>query len=178
MAMRRNILVALLFILFIIEGTIIPWLVPDAWQTRIVPHLVYIVILFVAVYGHRHTALVLGLIFGMIHDVVFYGQIIGTYSFAMGLSSYLMGLIFQAPRAPLPVMMTVVLLGSLLFDGILHALYTLFHLTDESFDFAFVDHMLPNLVIHFVFALVIYVPLRRQLEMLYRRRRASREDKA
>ncbi|OAB38960.1 rod shape-determining protein MreD [Paenibacillus macquariensis subsp. defensor] len=166
MMMRRPVLILLLFILFILEGTVVPWLIPDAWQTRIVPNLVYIVILFVSIYNHRHTALVLGIVFGLLHDVVFYGQIMGTYSFAMGLSAYLMGFIFQTPRAPMPIMMTVIILGSLLLDSTLYGIYTLFQMGHSSYDWALVHHILPDVFVHFVFGLIIYVPLRSQLEKI------------
>ncbi|MEK3717002.1 rod shape-determining protein MreD [Paenibacillus sp. FSL P2-0089] len=166
MRMRRPVLVLLLFILFILEGTVLPWLIPDGWQMRIIPNLVFIVILFVTVYHHRHTALILGLSFGMLHDVVFYGRILGAHSFAMGLSAYLIGLIFQIPRAPLPLMMTVVLLGSLLEDSILFAIYNVFNLSQEPYNWALLHHMLPTMLIHFAAGLLLYVPLRRQLELL------------
>ncbi|WP_150269358.1 rod shape-determining protein MreD [Paenibacillus tepidiphilus] len=166
MRMRRSVLVLLLFLLFILQGTILPWLMPDSWQMRIIPNLVFIVLLFVTVYHHRHTALVLGLAFGMLHDVVFYGRILGAHSFAMGLSAYLIGLVFQIPRAPLPLMMTVVLLGSLLEDSILFAIYSVFNLTQVPYNWALLDHMLPTMLFHFAMGLVLYIPVRRQLELL------------
>lgn len=71
---RKLILILLLFLLFILEGTLVPWLIPTAWQTRIAPHLVYVVILYFSVYENRHTGLILGLVFGMLHDIVFMGR--------------------------------------------------------------------------------------------------------
>ncbi|MHA0857068.1 rod shape-determining protein MreD [Paenibacillus sp. CMAA1364] len=166
MMMRRSVLLLLLFVLFILEGTVVPWLIPGAWQSRIVPNLVYVVILFVSVYHHRHTALVLGIVFGMLHDIVFYGQIMGTYSFAMGFSAYFMGFVFQIPRASMPIMMTIILLGSLLLDSTLFGIYSLFQLNHTTYDWALIHHILPNVFIHFVFGLIIYVPLRSQLEQI------------
>lgn len=175
---RKFILILLLFVLFIMEGTIIPWLIPGAWHTRVVPHLAYIVILFFAVYESRHTALLLGLAFGLLQDVVYYGAIIGAYSFAMGFSCYMLGLIFrsQRGRAPMPLMMIVVMLGSVLLDTILFGTYSLFELTHQPFTWALMNHIIPTLFVHFVFALIIYVPLRRQLEIITKRR--SSEDNA
>ncbi|NQX45958.1 rod shape-determining protein MreD [Paenibacillus tritici] len=166
MKMRRPVLILLLFLLFILEGTILPWLIPDVWEMRMIPNLVFIVILFVTVYHHRHTALIMGLCFGMLHDVVFYGRILGAHSFAMGLSAYLIGLIFQIPRAPLPLMMTVVLLGSLLEDSMLFGIFKVFNLSQEPYNWALLHHMLPTMLFHFAAGLLLYIPLRRQLELL------------
>ncbi|SEU17664.1 rod shape-determining protein MreD [Paenibacillus sp. NFR01] len=171
MRMRKPVLILLLFLLFIIEGTILPWLIPDAWQMRLIPNLVFVVILFVTVYHHRHTALVLGLVFGMLHDIVFYGRILGAHSFAMGVSAYLIGLIFQSPRTPLPLMMTVVLLGSLLEDSIRYAIYSVFNLSNEPYNWALLHHMLPTMLLHFAAGLILYVPLRKQLELLKKEER-------
>ncbi|MCG7380105.1 MULTISPECIES: rod shape-determining protein MreD [Paenibacillus] len=175
MVTRKQVLILLLFVLFIAEGTILPLLIPEAWQMRISANLVYIVILFFAVYHHRHTALVLGILFGLLHDVVFYGEMIGPYGFSMGLSAYMIGLIFQAPRAPLPIMVTVVFLGSLLNDTVLFFLYKLFRLNHVTFDWALFEYMIPNLFIHFVFTLIIYVPLRKQLEQITKRQKKPQE---
>ncbi|MFP4979348.1 rod shape-determining protein MreD [Paenibacillus sp. CN-4] len=163
---RKSLLVLSLFLVFLLESTILPWLIPDGWQMRIVPNLVFILILFVSVYHHRHTALILGLSFGMLHDIVFYGRIIGGHSFAMGLSAYLLGLIFQIPRAPLPLMMTVLLLGSLVQDSLLFGIYSVFSLNHEPYNWALLHYMLPTMLFHFAAGLLLYVPVRRQLEQL------------
>ncbi|WP_322907902.1 rod shape-determining protein MreD [Paenibacillus campi] len=174
---RRIVLLLLLFLVFIWEGTIVPWLIPDSMHGRLIPHLTYILILFVAIYYHRHTALVLGLIFGLLQDVVFYGDMIGAYAFAMGLSAYVLGLLFQSTKAPYPLMMTVVLIGSLLLDHLLYGIYLVFGLTRDSYAWALGHYMFPNLLLHFVFALLICVPVRRQLEEVAKlRRRAAEEE--
>lgn len=175
MAGRKQVLIILLFLLFVLEGTIMPWIIPDAWLPRIGYNFVYIAILFVSVYYHRHTGLVLGIIFGLLHDVVFYGHMIGPYSFAMGLAAYLLGLIFKSQRTSMPVMMMVVIFGSLLFDTILFFIYKLFQLNHVSYDWALVEYMIPTVFIHFIFALIIYVPLRKQLDKLSRQRSLSKD---
>lgn len=169
MVKRGHVLILLLFVLFIAEGTILPWLIPVAWQFRFSPNLTFVIILFVAVYYSRHTALVLGIVFGMLHDVIFYGSIIGVYSFSMGLSAYVMGMIFHSPRALMPMMMSVVLLGSLLLDSTIFSIYQIFQLKHQSFDWALVEYMVPDLFLHFVFALLVYVPVRKQLDRLEKR---------
>ncbi|MNC22113.1 Rod shape-determining protein MreD [compost metagenome] len=176
MRKRKYILILLLLLLFIVEGTIVPWLVPGSWQTRVFPHLVYVAILFISIYDNRHRGLVLGLCFGLLQDVVYYGALIGAYSFAMGLSCYLMGLIFRVRQAPLPLMMIVVMVGSMLLDSILFGTYRLFELTHQPYTWALMNHIIPNLFVQFIFALIIYVPLRRELEITTRRR--SPEEKA
>ncbi|MMZ65272.1 hypothetical protein D1872_276690 [compost metagenome] len=94
----------------------------------------------------------------------------------MGLSCYLMGLVFRVRQAPLPLMMIVVMLGSMLLDSILFGTYRLFELNHLPYSWALLNHIIPNLFVQFIFALIIYVPLRRELEITARRR--SPEEKA
>ena len=88
----------------------------------------------------------------------------------MGLSGYLLGLLSRNQRAPLPLMMIIVLLGSLLLDSILFGTYSLFELIHQPYTWALKNNIIPNVFVQFVFALAIYVPLRRQLEIITRRR--------
>jgi len=173
---RKSILILLLFVLFIVEGTIIPWLIPYSWQTRLFPHLVFVVIMYFSIFENRHTGLVLGIIFGLLHDIVFYGAIIGAYSFAMGFAGYLAGLPSRSRPMPLPMVLIVIILGSLLLDSTLFGIYSLFELTHQPYSWAFVNHIIPNLFVQFVFALVIYVPLRRQLEIITKRRSSEKKS--
>ena len=57
-------------------------------------------------------------------------------------------------------MMTAVILGSLLLDSMVFGIYKLFRLNPDTFNWALLNQMLPDLLIHFAFALIIYVPLR------------------
>lgn len=176
MITRKYVLILLLFVLFIIEGAIIPWLVPSSWETRIVPHLVYTAILFFSVYENRHTGLILGLTFGLLHDIVYYGSMVGVYSFAMGISCYLLGLLSRTRQAPLPLLMIIVLAGSLLLETILYGTYKLFGLMHEPLSWAMLNHGIPNTLIQFLFALAIYIPLRRQLEIITKRRKPDEKS--
>ncbi|MNR33310.1 hypothetical protein D3C85_1509740 [compost metagenome] len=106
----------------------------------------------------------------MLHDVVFYGIMIGTYSFSMGLSGYLMGLLFRSRRASLLVMMIVVVIGSLLMDSMIFGIYTIFKINKLTYTYALRDYIVPNMIVQLIFALAIYVPLRRQIDKLVKRR--------
>ncbi|MDO3410180.1 rod shape-determining protein MreD [Saccharibacillus sp. CPCC 101409] len=176
MTWRKQFLVLLLFVLFLFEGSVLPWFLPHAWIPHLMPNLVFICILFVAVYRHRYAAMVLGLVFGMLHDVVYYGAMLGPYSFTMGFTAYLLGLIFQLPKAPLPVMLSVVMLGSLIMDSMLYGIYRVFNFNEQTYDWALVQYIVPDLLFRLIFALIVYVPIRRQFDkMPLRSKKADKE---
>ncbi|WP_231571134.1 rod shape-determining protein MreD [Gordoniibacillus kamchatkensis] len=76
----------LLFGLLLVQGTVMPWVLPPAWQssTFVVPHFTLTAVLFIGLFTGRHAALVYGIIFGLLQDFLFYGTMLGVYSFGSG----------------------------------------------------------------------------------------------
>ncbi|WP_172195139.1 rod shape-determining protein MreD [Saccharibacillus qingshengii] len=166
MTWRKQILALLLFVLFLIEGSVLPWFMPQSWIPHLMPNLVFVCILFVTVYRHRYAAMALGVVFGMLHDVVYYGAMLGPYAFTMGFTAYLLGLVFSLPKAPLPVMLSVVMLGSFILDSMLFGIYTVFDFNEQTYDWALIQYIIPDLLFRLVFALIVYVPIRRQFDKM------------
>lgn len=166
--MRRTWITLILFALFLFEGAAMPWLLPGVWQSevRVSPHFVFVVILYVALYANRHLALAYGLGFGLLQDVIFYGPMIGTYTFSMGLTAYLVGLAFHRPQIRIISSLFFIAVGNFLFECIHFGLYRLFNVITVSFRWTLLHEMLPSLLINLLFALIIYVPVRKLLEKM------------
>ncbi|MGZ9585132.1 rod shape-determining protein MreD [Paenibacillus marinisediminis] len=159
--MNRNWMILFMFVLFLIEGTLLPIFIPDEWMGRIVPQFVFIIVLYHAVYKHRHTALLMGLGFGFLQDVVYYGHMIGPHAFSMGLLGYLIGLLFNTRNVSMGTMMVISIMGSFAYQSILFGIYSLFNLHQYTFQYALMEYMLPSLLIQLLFAMVVYVPMRK-----------------
>lgn len=171
--MQRAALSVGLFALFLLEGTILKWIIPVVWQKQVIvsTHFVLVVILFIGIYLDRRSALVYGVLFGLLHDIVYYGPtMIGTYSFAMGLAGYLSGLLTLRSRSNLLSSVIVLAVGNFVFEGIVYALYRVFQITQEPLNWLFFRYMLPSVLINLLFALLVYVPLRKWLEDMPRHR--------
>ncbi|WP_438444324.1 rod shape-determining protein MreD [Gorillibacterium sp. sgz5001074] len=167
--MRHWMLTFLLLILFVLEGTVLKWIIPSVWQGNVAvsTHFTLIVVLFFGLFVNRHQALAYGLGFGMLHDVVYYGPtMIGTYSFAMGVVGYLSGLISLRTRSGMLYSMFVITLGNFMFEAIIYGLYRLFQITRDTPQWMFFHIMLPSVLINLLFALLVYVPLRKWLELM------------
>lgn len=165
--MKRWLLTALLLLLFLLEGTVLKWIIPTVWQGNVAvsTHFTLVVILFVGLYVNRHYALFYGLGIGLLHDVVYYGPtMIGAYSFAMGVVGYFAGLAATRSRPNILYSMLVVTMGNFLFEAIIYSLYRLFQVTRDTAQWMFFHIMLPSVLINLLFALLIYVPLRKWLE--------------
>jgi len=152
--------------LLILQGTIVHWLIPSSWQSQVyvAPHFTLVFVLFIGLFRHRHSALVYGLIFGLLQDFNYYSSILGIYSFGMGLSGYLAGLTQR--RQPNLVFYNLLItgLGLLTFEFINYGINRLFKLIDVNWEFALTHYMLPSVLFNLLFALLFYVPMRKLLE--------------
>lgn len=167
--MTRLLLLLLLTAVFILEGTILSWLLPEWWQSYrvfVAPHFILVVILFIGLFLDRHLALVFGLIFGLLHDFIYYGHMLGTYSFAMGLTGYLAGLLQRKQPNLIFYNLSMIVIGQLLFEVLNFGINRLFSIVNVDFQYAVTHYILPSVLFNLLFALAIYVPMRKLLERL------------
>jgi rod shape-determining protein MreD len=176
--MQRYFLPVILYVLFLFEGTVMPLMIPTAWQSRIdvTSHFTFIVILFIAIYVSRHWALAYGLVFGMLHDIVYYGPMLGTYAFGFGLISYLIGLLSLHSKGNMLTSMLLILSGNFLLELIVYGIYHVFKITQISIHFSMTYIILPSMLVNLLFAIIIYVPIRKLLENVGAAREREEED--
>lgn len=162
--MSMNRIIAIMLFLFVIEGALMPWIIPEGFVGRIVPHFIFVFVLFSALYGNRHQALLLGAGFGLLQDVVYFGQLLGLHFFAMGLLGYFTGVLLERKRATVMMAITVIGFACIVYDSSLFFIYRVFRITSESYAWALLNHILPSLFLQLAFALACYVPVRRMFE--------------
>ncbi|NHN30094.1 rod shape-determining protein MreD [Paenibacillus agricola] len=164
----RNWLWLILLALFIMEGTLLQWLIPVAWQSKVyvAPHFILVIVIYIGLYVNRHTSLIYGLIFGLLQDFMYYSPMLGPISFAMGLTGYLTGLLHRRLHSNIIVSMFVIGVGNLFFDGMIYGLYRLFQINHLDLQWVFFYQMLPSMLINLLFALLVYVPVRKLFESI------------
>ncbi|TBL81867.1 rod shape-determining protein MreD [Paenibacillus thalictri] len=155
-----------MLLIFVLEGSVLQWLIPSVWQTKVhvAPHFILIVVLYIGLYQNRHTALVYGLAFGLLQDMIYYSPMLGPLSFSMGLSGYVAGLLHRRTHNSIVFTMISIGVGQLLYDMLVYGLYKLFRVTHLDFQWVFFHQMLPSMLINLLFALAIYVPIRKYFE--------------
>ncbi|WP_232058229.1 rod shape-determining protein MreD [Cohnella abietis] len=161
--MRMNWVVLGAIILLIVENSVMPWIVPPGWSERLLPHLCFIMTLFVAGFGGRHPAFLCGLGFGLLQDLLSYGHLIGPYGFGMGLIGYLAGLASERKGMTIGFFIWIVLVGGVLLDTVVYSIYKLFGLTDLQYAYVFYWQVAPTALLQLLIALLMYVPVRKFL---------------
>ncbi|WP_245347160.1 rod shape-determining protein MreD [Cohnella lubricantis] len=161
MLMNRTILLTIL--LLIVQTSLIPWLVPDAWSDRLLPNLPFVITVYVALFAGRHRGFLFGLGFGLLEDVLFYGHLMGAYGFGMALIGYMIGLVSDRRPRTLADTAVATVIGSGILNSIIYFVYKMFQLTDLTYGFAAYWQIVPTLLLELMITLLIYVPVRRWL---------------
>ncbi len=167
--MSRHLLWVIGFMFFIVQGTLMEWLIPISWVTAgiyVTPLFTLIFVLFIGIFVHRHTALIYGIVFGFLHDVGSYGNMLGVYTFSMGVTGYLVGLLNRYNSHIFFINFSMIGMSLLLFELINYTSNRLFRIMDTPLIFAFTNFMLPTILFNLFFALLFYVPLRKIIDRL------------
>ncbi|MCI3923619.1 rod shape-determining protein MreD [Paenibacillus sp. TRM 82003] len=155
-----------LYAAFLAESALLPWIIPSAWREELLvyPKLALVGIIYLSIFKNRKIGLVYGLAFGLLQDMQFYGHMVGISSFTYAIAAYVAGLLVRPNLISLFLVFLVQISGLLLYELSLYALYRLFSVTDVDFAWAFVNGMLPSLLISLFLALALYIPIRKWLE--------------
>ncbi len=161
--MRINRVVLWTLLLLIAENSLVHWVTPGEWTSRLLPHFTFVMTLFVAGFAGRHRAFLFGLGFGLLQDILYYGDLIGPYAFGMGLLGYAAGMAAERRSPTLPWLLWIFAVGGALLDTIVYSIYKLFGLTNLSYSYAFYWQIAPTTLLQLLIALALYVPVRRYL---------------
>ncbi|MEX2415652.1 MAG: rod shape-determining protein MreD [Paenibacillaceae bacterium] len=164
--MNNKIIWLLIFIVFILEGTLVHWLIPTDWYNglQVAPHFVLVLVLFVSINRNRHLGLFFGLLFGLLHDIVYASPMIGPHSFSMGLAAYSAGVIAKRLKITMISSFFVISFFIVLYDVANFSLFRMFRVIDVPFNTILSDFIMPTLLFNLLFAVIIYVPARRWME--------------
>lgn len=158
----KHVLWFVVFFLFMLESSLIPWLVPSAaveLNLTFAAQFAFVLILYIAIYLNRHMALAMALVFGFMHDLIFYGHVLGAYTFGMSLVTYVISMMLRDSHISWYVGIGSIGLGLLSFDYLVYGLYRLFQITSVTPWWHFVHAALPSLLLNLCFTSALYYPV-------------------
>lgn len=167
--MRRYLIFLILLVMFLLEGTVVQWIIPTAWQTRVLvaPHLVLVVVLYVSLFKSRYQGLAYGIGFGLLQDFIYYGHALGVYSFSMGLVGYVFGLLFRFSARGIVISLMAAALGSFAYDSLVYGIYRVFlRVIPIDYQWTFLHQILPSMLLNALVALLLYMPIRKWADYL------------
>lgn len=159
--MPRLLLTVTLLVLFLLEGTVLQQLLLSAFSGlgwEVVPRLVLVAVVLIGLFRNRGEALLYGMVFGLLHDVL-YHDIIGIYTLTTMVAGYFAGLVllvFHRSIAVAFVTLALVLFGH---EWLLHSLSRFFPPQEPDLQWMLRQQILPTVAVNMLFALFIYYPL-------------------
>lgn len=164
---RAFLLPSIIFLLFIIEGTVIPVFFPDRFGSEflVVPRFAFLVVIFGAIFLGRTTGTIYGLLLGLFQDVI-YTHILGIYIFSMGLTVYLLGFSYKVFQKNLFLLIITAIFGIILLDYLVYGIHTMVGITDLAHDRFLRERLFPSLLVNSTFLIIIAPFLRKLLVFL------------
>lgn len=157
----RFALPAVMFLLFIIEGTIFQIFAPDyrgsSWE--IVPRFTFILILLTGIFRGRSHGLFYGIVFGILYDIV-YGPVLGIYTFGFGFVTYLFSISTTYVRRRPGVIILLVSAAVILLEYYAYGFVSLLGITSLPHDAVFMNRFLPSFLFNAVMAAILVYPVR------------------
>ncbi|WP_243646905.1 rod shape-determining protein MreD [Scopulibacillus darangshiensis] len=155
----------ILFLLFIVQGTVMTVFSPEwfGYHIPMIPHFIMVTVLFIAFFVNRGQALKYGIIFGFMIDLV-YTTVLGVYAFCIGLTAYILSYLTKAFHMNIYVVLFVCMFGVSLLELEVYSIYSLIGMADQSFSNFVKWRLPPTAILNGVFAVIVFYPLRRFLE--------------
>lgn len=159
--MTRFLFIVTIFILFIIEGTIMQLVAPERWgmDVLMIPRFVVVLLILSALFLGRLQGMILGIVFGLMYDIV-YGSVIGIYAFSMGFVGYFSGLTFRIFQQNIVLILIIVAAFLVVHEFMIYSIFYLIGFVDLSVNTFFIERIIPTLVLNMIFALLVSYPVR------------------
>ncbi|UTR11235.1 rod shape-determining protein MreD [Evansella sp. LMS18] len=167
--MRKYSLFLVLFVLFIIEGTVFQIFAPDQFGSDLlfIPRWSFMLIIFAGIFRGRGTGTLYGVIFGVMFDVI-YSSLLGIYTFAMGLLAYLLSISIPFFQRNLPAAVFLTITAVILLEYFLYGMMLLLGMTAIPHHEFLYSRFLPSLAMNFFVLAAAAYPLRKWFEFIKR----------
>lgn len=166
--MKRLYLPIILFLFLVLEGVALDLLPASLLNshTLIVPHWVFVFLLFVTVFYDQedtYYAILYGIIFGLLIDVV-YTSVLGIYMFSY---TFIIYIIHELKRLIHANFYAVTILGIVGISGIdlsIYIIYKMVGLASMPWNDYFMFRLLPTMLANLIFLMILYPIIRKRLE--------------
>ncbi|MDG5786850.1 rod shape-determining protein MreD [Evansella sp. AB-P1] len=174
--MIRYVLFLILFLLFILEGSVFQIFAPDQFGVPYLftPRWVFLIIIFAGIFRGRMVGTVYGIIFGVMYDVI-YMSVLGVYAFGMGFIAYLLSISIPIFQRNLIIAIITAVLAVITLDYYVYGMMLLLGITTVEHAEFFNVRFLPSLLLNVAFISVFAYPLRKGF--YYLRQKQEEEKK-
>ncbi|MGY4689416.1 rod shape-determining protein MreD [Salibacterium sp. K-3] len=160
--MIRFALPLIIFLLFLVEGTLFQIFFPPSPDREIylVPRFMLVAVVLTSIYRGAGSGVLIGAGFGLLYDIV-YTDLIGIYMFSMGFTAYISAFTYRSVRNSFWWPFLIIFLALFVLEWLTYGLHYVIGRTDMLFEEFFMLRALPSLVLNGTVALVFIYPFQR-----------------
>ena len=159
--MRRYSFFLVLFILFVIEGTVFQIFSPYQYGVTLqfIPRWVFMLIIFAGIFRGRGVATLYGVVFGIMYDVI-YSSVLGINTFGMGIIAYFFSVAIPFFQKNLAAAIFLTIGAVSMFEYFLYGMMLILGLTTMIHADFLYGRFLPSFAMNFMIIAVAAYPLR------------------
>ena len=165
--MRQLYFSVVLFLLLALEGIALE-LLPSPFVNSsfmFVPHWIYIFLLFIVLfYDNELTSysIIYGIVFGLLIDIV-YTEVLGVYMFAYPLSLFVVKELKKFFHTTIYITILLGIIGLAITDTAIQTVYFAIGIADSSWNYYFINRLLPTIIGNGFFLLFLNPILKNRL---------------
>lgn len=165
--MKRLYLPVILFLFLVLEGVALDLLPASLLNshTLIVPHWVFVYLLFVTVFYDRedtYYAILYSIIFGLLIDIV-YTSVLGVYMFSYTFIIYVIHELKRLIHANFYALVVLGIVGIFGIDLSIYMIYKMIDLANMPWNEYLMFRLLPTMLANLIFLMILYPMTRKRL---------------
>ncbi len=161
--MKRYLLPTIIFLLFVIEGTVTQvFLNFSSPEVIIVPRFSFILVMMSSIFLGRSVGTVYGIGLGLLYDIV-HTHILGVYIFSMALVAYIFSFSFRIFQRNLLLLLFTLIVSVICLEYLIYRINTIIGITGLSHERFLGERIYPSVIINSCFAIIVIFPIRKLL---------------
>lgn len=159
--MIRFALPAVMFILFVLEGTVFQIFAPDyrGADLTFVPRFMFILILLTGIFRGRSHGLFYAIIFGILYDIV-YSPVLGIYTFGIGFITYIFSMSTSYVKRRLALVTLLAFAAVIGLEYYTYGMMSLLGITSLPHEAIFTTRFIPSFLMNGLAAALMVYPVR------------------
>lgn len=162
--MNRYLLPTIIFLLFIIEGTVFQVFANSFLSTEviIVPRFSFILVMMSSIFLGRSMGTVFGMGLGLLYDII-YTHILGVYIFSMALVAYILSFSYRVFQRNLLLLLFTIIVSVICLEYLIYGINTIIGITELSHERFLTERLYPGVILNSAFTIIIIFPMRKLL---------------
>ncbi len=166
--MIKRFILPIILLFILVSESIFVDILPASYiygEYLLVPRFLFVTIVFIAIYSDRIQGMLLGIIFGLLVDVVYTG-ILGIYMFSIPVISYIISKLARILQNHIVITSVLCIVGVVVLEFFVYGINVLIGFTNMNMDTFIYKRLISTLILNSVYLILFAHPLTKLLDKL------------